>query len=141
MKTVVVSSLRQLEGCSQKQLDELFAKGSARNFPDGGTDGVVLLQPFFVKKFGELVWKGKSFDAKKGELSNRIAGLRLIRGKLRKGRSLFDSEPCIVIDYRTTSFVASNVIDELREVGKGVFLGRAYRNGVFFANFALKERE
>lgn len=136
----MIKSFKQLEGCSQKQLDALFRKGSAKQFPRGDTDGVVLLQPFLAKKFGEFVWKGKSFDLKRKELTNRMLGLHLIRGKLGKGRSLFDGKPVLVIDYRKTSLVAHDVIDELREVGKGIFLGRAYSRGVLVANFALKER-
>ena len=133
-------SFEQLEKLSQKQLDALFAKGSAKSFPSGDTDGVVLLQPFLTKKFGELVWKGKNFDLKKMSLTNRMLGLHLIRGKLAKAKSFFDGKPCLVIDYRKTSFEARDVIDELRQVGKGIFLGRAYRNGVFFASFALRQK-
>lgn len=136
----MISSLRQLAGCSQRELDALFRKGSAKRFPEGDTDGVVLLQPFLTKFFGELVWAGKSFDSEKQVLSNRILGIHLIRGKLRKAKSLLDGKPALVIDYRGTSTVAGNVIDELRKVGKGIFLGRAYRQGVFFANFALKQK-
>lgn len=107
-------------------------------FPSGDTDGVVLLAPSHVKLFGELIWKGKNFNLQKMELTNRIIGLRLILGKLRKGQSFLDGKPCLVIDYTKTSWEARDVIDELREISNGIFLGRAYRNGVYFASFALK---
>ncbi len=135
------TSLLQLEKCSQAELDNLFSKGTSKEFPQGDADGVVLLQPMHVKLLGQLVWKGKNFDVKNKKLTNRILGLHLINGKLAKAKSLFDGKPVLVIDYRKTSRIAGNVIDELREVGKGVFLGRAYRDGVFFASFALKEKK
>lgn len=137
MKTI--TSLKQLEKCGLKELEQLFRKGSANKFPSGDADGVVLLEPAFTKKFGELIWKGKNFNLQKMELTNRILGLRLILGKLRKGPSFLDGKQCLVIDYTKTSWEARDVIDELREISRGVFLGRAYRNGIYFASFALKQ--
>ena len=136
-----ISSLSQLEGFNQKQLDALFRKGNAKDFPNGDTDGKVLLQPFLIKFLGEVIWQGKTFDLKKMRLSNRFLGLHFIYGKLKKGKSLFDKKSVLLIDYRGSSKIAGDVVDELREVGKGIFLGRAYKKGRFFASFALSERK
>ncbi len=136
-----ITSLKELEQLSQKELDELFKKGTAGKFPSGDTNGVVLLQPFFVKLFGELVWKGKSFDLSNKTLTNRMLGLHLINGKLSTAKSFFDGKKALLIDYRKTSKIAGDVIDEIREVSKGIFLGRAYKTGVFFASFALEVRK
>ena len=116
----------------------MFLKGKANAFPNGDTNGVVLLQPFLVKFFGELFWQGKTFDLKNNELTNRFLGFHFIRGKLKKGKSFFDKKSVLLIDYSSSSKLAGEVVDELREIGKGLFLGRAYKKARFFASFALE---
>jgi hypothetical protein len=42
---------------------------------------------------------------------------------VREDSSWVDGRPCIVLDYSRTSFVASMVRDEIRELAPGVYLG------------------
>lgn len=119
---------------SDEQLDELFRKSRAGNIPNGEGQGTAIIKPGssssgdlarFVRGF---VWKGKVFDAAKGELRNKILplGHKAIVAKVYKDRSWLDQKECIVLDYSKTSLVAHSVRDEIRRVGPGVYLGIVY---------------
>jgi hypothetical protein len=90
-----------------------------------------------------VAWKGKVFDADRGELRNEISplGVRAIRAKVYKAPSWFDGKDCIVLDYSHTSFVARRIRDEIREVSPGVFLGIVYWGRAKLINFALTFQE
>jgi hypothetical protein len=75
-----------------------------------------------------LAWQGKQFSVdERGnhELVNLVSpfGLRAVRAKVYESSSWVDGDPCIVLDYSRTSWVARWVRDEIREVEPGHYLG------------------
>ena len=131
---------------SNEQLDELFRKSPVGNIPDGEGEGMAIIKPGspisgdiarFVHRF---TWKGKVFDAAKGELRNKILplGHKAIVAKVYKDKSWLDQKECIVLDYSKTSLVAHWVRDEIREVAPGLYLGVVYWGKKKLIHFALK---
>jgi hypothetical protein len=136
----------QLLKMPQAELDELFTKSDVGEIPDGEGAGTVIVAPgtsystdvaAFINRFG---WQGKVFDAKKGQLKNRILpfGLNAIVAKIYKAPSWLDGKECIVLDYSETSLVAHWIRDELRQIGPGLYLGKVYWNKKRLIDFALK---
>ena len=104
----------QLLKMSQAELDDLFMKSPAGPIPDGSAKGTAIIAPgtVFTKEIAELIslfaWQGKTFDAKRGVLTNRISilGFNAILAEVYKGESWLDHKECIVLDYSKTSTVA-----------------------------------
>jgi hypothetical protein len=86
-----------------------------------------------------FAWKGKVFDAQRGQLLNRVTpfGVHGIRANVYPGASLLDGRESIILDYSRTSVLARWVRDEIREVSPGVYLGFAYVFGRRVISFAL----
>ena len=136
----------QLMAMSQAQLDELFTSSSPGEIPDGEAQGTAIVAPgttytadvaTLISHFG---WQGKTFDAKKGQLKNRILpfGLNAIIARIYKAPSWLDGKECIVLDYSETSLVAQWIRDEIRQIGPGLYLGKVYWNKRRLIDFALK---
>ena len=136
----------QLLQMSNAQLDELFSSSAAGDIPDGPAKGTAIIAPGtkFSAEIAEIinlfVWQGKTFDAKKGVLRNRILaiGLNAIVATVYKGPSWFDKKECIVLDYSETSLVARWIRDEIRSIGPGFYLGRVYCDKTPLIHFALE---
>jgi hypothetical protein len=139
-------TVEQLLEMSQAELDELFKKSPAGPIPNGQAEGTAIIAPGtasspkiakFINHFG---WQGKTFDAKKGVLTNRITilGFNAILAKVYKGTSWFDKKECIVLDYSETSLVAGWIRDEIRQIGPGLYLGVVYGEKKRLINFALE---
>jgi hypothetical protein len=77
-----------------------------------------------------LVWRGKEFTAG-GSLRNIMTpfGVRTIRASVYEAPSRLDGRPSIVLDYSSTSRVASWVRDEIRQIAPGLYLGIVYVRG------------
>lgn len=131
---------------SQAELDDLFTKSQVGPIPDGEAEGTAIVAPgtsysteiaAFINHFA---WQGKSFDAKRGVLRNRILpfGLNAILAKVYKAPSWLDGNECIVLDYSETSLVARWIRDEIREIGPGLYLGKVYWDKKRLIDFALK---
>ena len=98
---------QQLLRLSKDELDDLFARSSAGNLPDGEGTGTALLCPGSI--LGRIlawltrwfVWQGDVFHADKGLLYNRISpfGFRALSAKVFKDRSQIDQKECIAMDY------------------------------------------
>ena len=131
---------------SQAELDELFTKSPTGEIPDGEAEGTAIVAPGtnFSPDMARIVslfaWQGKSFDAKKGQLKNRILpfGLNAIIARVYKAPSWLDGKECIVLDYSDTSLVAQWIRDEIRQIGPGLYLGKVYWNKTRLMDFALK---
>jgi hypothetical protein len=131
---------------TQAELDDLFKQSPAGPIPDGEADGTAIVAPGtelgeIAAKFIHLFkWQGKVFDAKAGELRNRILpmGIKAIIAKVYKDKSWFDGKECIVLDYSHTSLLAHWIRDEIRQVGDGVYLGIVYWSKTKLIDFALK---
>jgi hypothetical protein len=136
----------QLLTMSQAQLDELFKNSEPGEIPEGEAKGTAIVAPgtAFSEDIAEFVshfaWQGKTFDAKKGVLRNRILplGLNAILAKVYKGPSWLDGKECIVLDYSDTSLVARWIRDEIRQIGPGMYLGKVYWEKKRLIDFALK---
>lgn len=131
---------------SADQLDDIFRQSPVGEIPNGEGDGLAIIAPgtdvsdeiaSFVHLF---TWKGKVFDATKGELRNKILpiGTKAIVAKVYKDRSWLDDKECIVLDYSKTSLIAKWIRDEIREVSPGIYLGVVYFGKKKLIHFALK---
>ena len=91
----------------------------------------------FINHFG---WQGKTFDAERGILTNRISvfGINAIVATVYKDKSWLDGKECIVLDYSKTSLLAHWIRDEIRQVGPGVYLGIVFWGKKKLIDFALK---
>ena len=139
-------TIPQLMKLTQAELDDLFKQSSAGPIPNGEAEGTAIIAPGTelegpAAKFIHLfAWQGKVFDAKKGELRNKILpiGMKAIIAKVYKDKSWYDGNECIVLDYSKTSLVARWIRDEIRLVGDGVYLGIVYWGKKKLIDFALK---
>ena len=93
--TITVPDLLKM---SQAQLDDLFTKSPPGEIPDGEANGTAIIAPgtAYTAEIAALInhfaWQGKTFDAKKGVLRNRILpfGLNAIIAKVYKAPSWLD---------------------------------------------------
>ena len=131
---------------SQAQLDDLFANSPAGDIPDGPAKGTAIIAPgtTYTEEIAEFInhfaWQGKTFDAKKGVLKNRITafGLDAIIAKVYKDPSWMDGKECIVLDYSETSLLAHWVRDEIRLIAPGLYLGKVYWKKKRLIDFAVQ---
>lgn len=136
----------QLLTMSQAQLDELFKNSEPGEIPEGEAKGTAIVAPgtTYSEEIAEFVshfaWQGKTFDAKKGVLRNRILpfGLSAILAKVYKAPSWLDGKECIVLDYSETSLVARWIRDEIRQIDPGLYLGKVYWDKTRLIDFALR---
>jgi hypothetical protein len=131
---------------SQAQLDDLFTNSATGEIPDGEAKGTAIVAPgtTYTQEIAEFInhfaWQGKTFDAKKGVLRNRILllGFNAIIARVYKAPSWLDSKECIVLDYSETSLVARWIRDEIRQIGPGLYLGKVYWDKKRLIDFALE---
>lgn len=136
----------QLLQMSSSDLDSLFSLSPAGDIPDGPAKGTAIIASGTnysaeIAEFINLfVWQGKTFDAQKGVLRNRILaiGLSAIIAKVYKGTSWLDQKECIVLDYSETSLVAHWIRDEIRLIGPCFYLGRVYWANKPLIHFCLQ---
>jgi hypothetical protein len=138
--------VQQLLQMSNADLDSLFSGSPAGDIPDGQAKGTAIIAPGtkFSAEIAEFIsffaWQGKTFDAKRGVLRNRILpiGLNAIVATVYKGPSWLDDKECIVLDYSETSLIAHWIRDEIRLIGKGFYLGRVYWDKKALIHFCLQ---
>jgi hypothetical protein len=136
----------QLLQMSNQDLDQLFSSSPAGEIPNGPAKGTAIIAngtqfSIEIAEFVNLfVWEGKTFDANKGVLRNRILGIGLnaIVAKVYKDPSWFDNKECIVLDYSETSMVAHWIRDEIRLISPNFYLGRVYWKQKPLIHFALQ---
>ncbi|HVN05940.1 MAG TPA: hypothetical protein VMT86_16070 [Bryobacteraceae bacterium] len=136
----------QLMKMSQAALDDLFRASPPGPVPDGEANGTAIIAPgtVFSPEIAEIVnvfaWKGKTFDGKRGVLTNRILpiGLNAIVAEVYLDKSWFDGKDCIVLDYSKTSLVAHWIRDEIRLVAPDFYLGLVYWEKTRLINFCLQ---
>ncbi len=130
---------------SRRELGRLFSSGRAGAIPDGRGRGTVLLGTgglaarLVAGLCYALAWRGKVVNARQARLKNILTPLRIqaIEATIYKQDSWYDGQPCIVLDYSKTSFVARMVRDEIREIAPGVFLGLVFLGHRHVLDFAL----
>ena len=136
----------QLLAMSQAQLDDLFTKSSAGPIPDGSAKGTAIIAPgtVYSKEIAEVInlfaWQGKTFDAKRSVLTNKISilGFNAIIAEIYKSDSWLDHKECIVLDYSKTSTVAHWIRDEIRLIGSNFYLGKVYWGQKRLIDFCLE---
>jgi hypothetical protein len=136
----------QLLVMSQAQLDDLFTNSPAGPIPDGPAKGTAIIAPgtVFSKDVAEMInlfaWQGKTFDAKRGVLTNKVSilGFNAIIAEVYKGESWMDHKECIVLDYSKTSMVAHWIRDEIRLIGPNFYLGKVYWGQKRLIDFCLE---
>jgi hypothetical protein len=135
----------ELMKMSQVELDDLFKASPAGDIPDGQAKGTAIIAPGtkFSPEIAELVsvfaWQGKTFDGKRGVLTNRILplGVNAIVAEVYKDKSWLDGKECIVLDYSKTSLVAHWIRDEIRLVAPNFYLGKVYWEKSRLIDFCL----
>jgi hypothetical protein len=136
----------QLLQMTSADLDSLFSKSPAGDIPNGPAKGTAIIasgtkfSPEIAEFINLFVWQGKTFDAQKGVLRNRILpiGLNAIIAKVYKGPSWLDQKECVVLDYSETSLVAHWIRDEIRLIGPDFYLGRVYWKNAPLIHFCLQ---
>ena len=136
----------QLLQMSKADLDSLFSGSPSGEIPNGPAKGTAVIasgtkfSPEIAEFVTLFVWQGKTFDAQKGVLRNRILpiGLNAIIAKVYKAPSWFDNKECIVLDYSETSLVAHWIRDEIRLIGPDFYLGRVYWDKKPLIHFCLQ---
>ena len=131
---------------TQAELDRLFREGEPDPIPDGRADGTLIvapgtaLSPPIAELVRLLAWQGKIFDAKRGVLKNRVLpfGLSAVVARVRQEASWLDGKDCIVLDYARTSLLARSIRDEIRLIGPGQYLGKAYWRKARLVDFVLQ---
>src|ERR1700750_2122752 len=74
---------KQLIKMSQEQLDDLFKASPAGPIPNGEAKGTAIIAPGteyshdIAKFINVFAWQGKTFDGKRGVLTNRISAIGL----------------------------------------------------------------
>lgn len=145
----VESIIKRLKESDIKELDSLFSNGGVPLFEEikGETAGGFLawnpknysLLQFFVKTlfdspFGR--WTGKEFSAPFGEgKTGKGKGVNLFKNRLLPNRFKFDvyiknaygdQKSCLTLDYRSHFSLMSGLVDDVRKIEDGVFLGQMY---------------
>ena len=136
----------QLLKMSQAELDQLFTDSPAGSIPDGPAKGTAIIAPgtFYTHDIAEFIshfgWQGKTFDSKRGILTNRITpfGLNAIIATVYKDSSWLDQKECIVLDYSKTSLLAQWIRDEIRQIGPAFYLGKVYWGQKRLIDFCLE---
>jgi hypothetical protein len=131
---------------SQQELDDLFKTSLPGPIPNGEAKGTPIIAPgtVFSPEIAEFInlfaWQGKTFDGKRGVLSNRILpfGLNAIIAEVYVDKSWLDGKDCIVLDYSKTSLVAKWIRDEIRQIGDGFYLGKVYWDKDRLIDFCLE---
>ena len=148
MQDISLTGPPSLIGDTTGELGELFHAGTVDAIPNGHGKGTVLigtggpLARLAATLSYALLWRGKVVNAREGRLKNLVTPLaiRAIEAAVYKQNSWYDGEPCIVLDYSKTSFVAHKIRDEIREIAPGVFLGLVFWGRRHVLDFALDFR-
>ena len=139
--------LAALRRMNFKQLEQLYREGkrpAAISDLDGDAIGAMLAWrspgrgplAWLLRSFGAssfFPWKGKSFKSQNRDLGagiNRINLLRKMRWfpfKTRFDASFLDGQPSFILDYSGPGNppLIRSIIDEVREVAPGLYLGPA----------------
>lgn len=144
------TTLDDLVGMSQADLDELFRKCECGPIPEGESKGVAIVHPgtwrakvlrWFAYRFA---WQGKVVTKSPycscATLVNKVGpvGIHAIVARVYYDDSWLDGKKCIHIDYSATSLLARKVRDEIRQVVPGLYLGKVWWGRTRLIDFALQ---
>jgi hypothetical protein len=145
MREISIIDKSSLVTATRAELAKIFGAGRVGAIPDGRGRGTVLLGtgPPLARLAAAVcyavAWRGKVVDARRGRLKNILTPLeiRAIEATVYPQDSWYDGQPCIVLDYSKTSFVARRIRDEIREIAPGVYLGLVFWGRRHVLDFAL----
>jgi hypothetical protein len=145
MMTVPPLDQGRLLTMAPAQLEALYRSSPAGGVPNGNARGAAIVAPgvSYSKDIAELVhilvWQGKTFDAARGRVVNRVTslGIEAVPAEVYLGPSRLDGKACVVIDYSRTSSIARWVRDEIRLVAPNLYLGYAFAGPVRIVAFSL----
>lgn len=128
-EAVCITALEQLKCLSQDELDRLFAHAETASFPVGFARGCILVttarHPKMRMRVAAAAWEGKCF-AEDGSFINQWRGFQALHSQAVCGTSWCDGKPCVVLEYPPGTPLFANIHEEVREVGPGLYLVRAY---------------
>jgi len=96
---------------------------------DRWREAFMLARPI-VRALSRLTpWRGKVFESGGTSGANQVLNWQLFRFHSEVADSRLDGKPTLMISYQGfgNPWPIANIVDELREVGDGVYLGPAYR--------------
>ena len=136
----------EISRMSPQEADRLFRGAEVGQIPEGKAEGTAIFWPgspterltqHWVRR---LAWQGKVLHGDSHDLKNRISplGFEAIAADVYRGRSWFDGQDCIVLDYSQRSLVARWVRDEIRKVAPGLYLGLVYLKQTRLIYFTLQ---
>jgi hypothetical protein len=145
-----IGSLDELVRMNECQLLDLYKRAEPGAIPSGYASGRMISKPgrlttVPVSRITKLtVWQGKYFDG--GPImTNRMFGVRFIKGEVQHGESWIDGRPSNIIDYGPTSLLWRSYRDEFREVAPGIYLGIMFKRegckSKIVTYFALNARD
>jgi hypothetical protein len=116
---------------SECELLDLYRHAGPGPVPIGFSAGRVLPapgKPSNVAKSNAMkhVWQGKYFDCD-GIMTNRLLGMKIIKGQVTRETSWIDGKPVNAIDYSHTSLLFKPYRDEFREIAPGIYLGTMWK--------------
>lgn len=138
--------IEQLKKCSINDLDTLFNTEALPKFEelDGEISGAILAlnpeNPWWLKCVIKIVfksplgqWTGKKFitpfnKEKKGHGINLFKSKyfpKLFKFDTYIKNAYVDDKPCLALDYRSYHLLTFGLVDEVRKIKDGQFLGRA----------------
>jgi hypothetical protein len=126
---VCIASLEQLRCFSLEELDQLFCHADGNRFPVGFARGCILLtearHPKMRMRVAAATWEGKCF-AEDGSFINQWRGFQALHSQAVCGTSWCDGKACVVLEYPPGTPLFANIHEEVRAVGPGLWLVRAY---------------
>ena len=135
----MVFTIKKLKTMSRFELDRVWKGISIHRTPVGRLQGAILSHPSIIGTVFngvlESFWNGKMFHPGK-KCKNIVAGQEFLQARTYEGKSLFDDEPCLVVDYSRHP-IGKPFRNEIRMIGNGVFLCRAYVFNRFLWHEAL----
>ncbi len=129
-RPATVDSIRN--HCTDRQQDQIYNGARPGDVPTGVTDGWVARPPF-IQVIAPAFWIGKTFytGPNGGTLTNRITPQNIPGwpANVYVGPGRMDGRPAWLIDYAPS--ITPQILDEIREVSPGVWLGYSWWRGFF----------
>jgi hypothetical protein len=146
-ETEAMAIIEHFKKCSIDDLDTLFNRETLPLFEEleGKTAGAILAlnpgNPWWLECVIKIAfhsplgqWTGKKFITPFNE-GSKGRGINLFKSRYFPCLFKFDTyiknanadeNPCLALDYRSYHLLTSGLIDEVRKIREGQFLGRAY---------------
>jgi hypothetical protein len=130
----MTTNVSDLQHMTVPELRALYKSCQPGPIPNGSAAGSpivptgTVLTPLLSGVLRLVVWQGKTFDARRAVLKNRVllGLLSVIIADIYIGPSWVDDQACIVLDYSRRSVLANRIRDEIRQISPRVYFGPVY---------------